>query len=267
MENKNPADQDSMTPTPSQAVVTPTPKGIVNSASQANATPQPDSPRSMFLSAQEVVTIQVKGDVQFTVHKELLIMESAYFDRALNGLFLESQTQKILLDDINATSLGVYVHALYRSYFVRDAQFFAGCDHTGGRLNLWGCITLWSLADRFMNGRLLEIARRGVQTALGDLTIPFWESRYVKKGLEFVKAKAAKLQEDYVFSREVGVPCSEDIAKCLANVPPEIFPDVFKNLKDAFAEQVLQAFCVRFAAVATEHNPHPVRKRKRVADD
>lgn len=127
-----------------------------------------------------VATIEVDGK-SFKVHKELLVKDSAYFDKALNGPFLEGETQIIDLGtnaDITAEQLGIYVEVLYHSYFDPGYKYRA---HTPKQRHVVTCrqaLWLWRLADRFLNKRITRIAEEAFSWGMDAYSVSQWEIMY-----------------------------------------------------------------------------------------
>ena len=59
----------------------------------------------------------------FTLHKNLLCHASDYFDRALNGPFLEGQKSELILADDCPAAFEVLYHWVYTGFFYQDKTF------------------------------------------------------------------------------------------------------------------------------------------------
>ncbi|KAL3454840.1 hypothetical protein BJX65DRAFT_301466 [Aspergillus insuetus] len=67
----------------------------------------------MRLTGPVVTLIVEDGDASYNVHERLLRPASAFFDKALSGSWMGSQTCTVRLPDDQRTTFGLYVHWLY----------------------------------------------------------------------------------------------------------------------------------------------------------
>lgn len=188
---------------------------------------------------QHLVTIKVRGKV-FKAQKPVLVKDSPYFDRALNGPFLEGQTQTIdLEDDVDPKDFSVYVDSAYRLYFNKDFKLsnrvhVSTCDISG----------LWVLADRFLNVCLQALATEGMGWKLKDYTVQFWESRY--RTSSDPSFGVISLQKIFNSCSVHAVPVRDMLAEAAAAMPPQLFSELHNTLDTKFRSAVTKGFMKRF---------------------
>lgn len=195
----------------------------------------------------------------FTVHKVLLVKDSDYFEKALNGPFVEAQTRTINLgDDISSAQFGVYVDVLYRSYVDKGYKFRPGVldlhkaafytepkQKVGPRSQiLW----LWRLSDRFLNKRLLEIAEVSFKWFIRNFTVLKWEAMYTGRGHtdHQLLSRITSLQDAYQHCVEHDLPQMDEIVRCTANMPLQLFTKHYDDLDDDFRTVVMKQLMKRF---------------------
>lgn len=122
----------------------------------------------------QIVTIRVKGK-EFRVHKELLVKDSFYFHKALNGGFVEAETQEIDFDDILPADFGWYIDLVYRSFFVPN--FILRKEQVGGSLSTRQLLALWQLSDRFLNTKLVALVKESLQHRRESLLPLLWQGK------------------------------------------------------------------------------------------
>jgi hypothetical protein len=162
----------------------------------------------------------VKGQL-FNVSKELLVKDSAYFERALNGHFAESKAQSITLDDILPEDFGFYVDIMYRHYFVKS--FKLRKDETGGSLSTKQILTFWKLSDRFLNAELRRVAKESLDYRLSLYSEPHWMRLSERRAQSDLEARVARLQDAYHQCLDDSIPFADDIVQAAANVPGPVY--------------------------------------------
>ncbi len=64
-------------------------------------------------SDTQALKMQESATTKFLIHKNLLCQNSRFFTAAFNGKFMESATQSMVLDDVDADTFGVVVNWIY----------------------------------------------------------------------------------------------------------------------------------------------------------
>lgn len=209
-----------------------------------------------------IVTITVENGVTFHVHKDVLTLDCAYFDKALNGPFLEAQSQSINLDDISSESFGLYVDILYK--FTAD---FRNLDMLKGRLGSnngysWReLLEIWKLSDRFLNPKLMGVARQILEYRLRCISWSVWKYHYQFADWEKIKGLAGNLQEGFRFCKTADLPFKDEFVTALMSCPPQVFAQIVADLDDDFKTAATQRFAMRFA------DPSVTAARKRVVGE
>lgn len=92
----------------------------------------------------------------FHNQEAVLVKDSDYFDKALNGPFSEAQSQTIdFRGDIKAEESGISIDTLNRLYSNKN---FNLCNNEH---SVADTARLWMLSDWFLNRRLCDIATKG----------------------------------------------------------------------------------------------------------
>ncbi|ROW11316.1 hypothetical protein VMCG_01563 [Cytospora schulzeri] len=212
-----------------------------------------NSPKqSLFFEAQHLVTIKVKGKI-FKVQKAVLVKDSPYFDRALNGSFREGQTQTIdLEDDVDDEHFSIYVELVYRSYFDEEFQLNKYDRLCKGSLSsdytkrLRAVLHLWVLADRFLNDRLQAVAIEGMALVLSKFNVQDWKFRYQYFSPHLVVAQITSLQEVFEECPMHGSLIKDKLAEAAAAMPPQLFSELHDTLDPEFRSAVTKKFIKRF---------------------
>lgn len=177
-----------------------------------------------------------------------MVKDSPYFDRALNGPFLEGQTQTIdLQDDVDAEAFALYVDLAFRSYF--DENFKLRDKHLGSRAKKPHTLPrLWKLADRFLNGRLQAVATEGMAWLLRDYKVQILEFYYQDASSShhqlFYWFKW--LQRRFRICLMHDIPFKDMLAEAAAAMPPQIFSELHDTLDPEFRFAVTKKFIKRF---------------------
>lgn len=221
---------------------------------------------------QDIVTIVVEGK-KFHVYKALLTADSQYFERALNGPFVEGNTQTIEMgDDVTSKEFGIYVDTLYRSFFVKDSPFrpFVRPGFSTSKQ----CLALWKLSDRFLNKRLQTIARQALQPGASMYSRANWESRYKDPGTSdsYLEIMVLSLQEMVQLCEESNVPWQEIFVEYASNMPIQLFTELHDKLDIGFRTPVMQKILKRYEnpdlkrpAPADSQDEQPLAKRPRTS--
>ncbi len=152
---------------------------------------------------QEVVRVQVMNH-DFLVHKQVLVKDSPYFERALNGPFAESKRQEIVLNEVSPGDFGFYVDILYRSFFV--PKFILRKEQTGGRLSTKQILSFWQLSDRFLNGPLVDMAKESLDHRLSLYSPPHWIKLYQRCDKADIEERMSRLQDAFNQCLNGGMP-------------------------------------------------------------
>lgn len=197
---------------------------------------------------QEIATIIV-GKETFKVYKALLVKDSGYFDKALNGPFVEGQTQTINLGDgITSAEFGVYIDVLHRSYLNRDFQFRPECPTAHGASECLQSLRAWRIADRFLNKYLLDIFQESFTHYMDTYSVSSWEFRY--KSFTFAdgwhKDALEKLQALFQYCALHNLPQKDEVARCAAAAPMQLILKHHDDLDIAFRTEVMKKVAKRF---------------------
>lgn len=197
---------------------------------------------------QEVATIKVK-DKAFKVHKALLVKDSEYFERALNGPFVEGQTQTVVLgDDVCPVQFGIYVDVLYRSYVIERYKFKTVQSNVykhplGGQI-LW----LWRLSDRFLNKYLLKIAEESFSDYMKKYTVTAWETIYQNRVITEDRLRLVVKTLEFLYQQciDYNLPQKDDLAGAAANMPLQLLAKYHDDLDVHFRTAVMKKLTKRF---------------------
>lgn len=189
---------------------------------------------------QEIATINVEGKA-FKVHKALLVKDSDYFERALNGPFIEGQTQTIDLgaDDLHE-HFGIYVDVLYHSHFNEKYAFRPEREPDSPMHQiLW----LWRMSDRFLNKHLLKIAEDSFSWCIDKYTTLCWETYYESPSFTDDKLfeSLRDLQDAERFCVRYNLPQEVAIVSAAANAPKQLLGKHHDELHAEFRTKVMKA--------------------------
>lgn len=196
-----------------------------------------------------IVSIAVKGGQVFHLHKDILTMHSAYFKAALDGLFVEAQTQSIDLDDIEPEHFGLYASLLYPTTVLVDP---VSLDDVWipNNMNRWpwtDLLRLWQLADRFINNRIKRIAKHALDERFEELSVRTWMGRYKNRSWSYIKEYVAQLNCAFVLCKDENLPFQGYFIKGLGSSPPQVLAECVKLLDDDLRVPVTERFALRFA--------------------
>lgn len=217
----------------------------------------------------------MKGGVKFFVHKTVLTQNSAYFEKALNGTFLESNKQSIDLDDIDAEDFGRYVNVIYQTVLTQNVTLvdvndpFRPCSVVLPKL-----LRIWQLADRFLDSKMKAIAETSIHSQFELLTIRGWDN--IEEGYRpaSMSSRFKRLQSAFDLCRQENIPYHDHVVTGLANCPPQIFAEHVDDLSGECKQAVIKAFALRFVGFQTTNKPvkeqtpkkmDPAKKRRRIA--
>lgn len=217
-----------------------------------------------------MVTITVQGGQSFSFHKDVLIENSLYFEKALNGNFIESQTQSIDLDDIDAETFGLYASLVYPAAAINRSLSLSDVWTTGKTTKFpWkDILRLWQLADRFLNQKIMLIVRFELDKRFGELSIDRWLGRYQNTKWSYIKAYVAGLNAAYRLCDLEGIPFQQRFIDGLGNCPPQILAECVEELDDDFKSAVVKKFALRLAdpdVTAKKRMGDEMREAKRSA--
>lgn len=215
-----------------------------------------------------IVTISVVGGVKFYVHKTVLTQNSTYFDKALNGCFLEGTTKSINFDDIDAETFGNYVNVLYqavltREFTLHDMKVSSG-SQTYYSSQLKYLLRFWQLADRFLDPKMKAVAENCIDLRLGHFSVSSWNEYYecsATKTKHLVN-RFGNLQHAFSFCKLMNIPYQDQLVTALANCPPQVFAEHVEPLNEDFKTAVTKAFALRF--VGCQASKDTVKTKKMV---
>ncbi|KAH7382019.1 hypothetical protein BKA64DRAFT_218554 [Cadophora sp. MPI-SDFR-AT-0126] len=120
-------------------------KDLSTSASSLNSMAKSEEPSLNLVDPQPIVTIHViGGDYEkqsFKVHKNYICHYSPFFEAALNGPFIEGQTQEVDLTDTPPFIFGTFVNWLYTQKIINRSGKLPSCISLSA---------LWILADKLL---------------------------------------------------------------------------------------------------------------------
>lgn len=207
--------------------------------------PEPKiDPSLMFRKPLSIVKIRVK-DQEFHLHKDLLTLHCKYFDKALNGPFVEGQSQSVHLDDISGTDFGFFVDILHRAFFNRN--FVLRKEHTGGTLSTKQILTLWQLADRFCSDSITKLAKESLDHRLSLYSETQWRKLYEKRTSADLEDRVRRLQEAYFMCIELGLPFKDDVVAATANCPAQLYTDTVHVFEQDFMVEVSSKMMMKYA--------------------
>lgn len=208
--------------------------------------------------------IKVKDRKTFCIHKNILVQGSEYFKKALDGPFTEGQTNLIDLDDIPAGDFGLYVSAIYPLALSRSKlalQDILPLDNPGSRSHhTWRPILiLWQMGDRFLNPKVMSIARAELDAKLSTYSVSEWKMIYERSSEASWRPRVHRLQNAFGLCQDGGQPFGQSLVTAASNAPPQVFAACVDDLEnDVFKSQVTKAFALRFADPVST-----ARKRRR----
>lgn len=214
----------------------------------------------------QMISVKVKEGQKFCIHKEVLTEQSAYFEGALDGPFMEGQTNSISLDDIPAMHFGLYVTVMYASVLHRTDMtlqdvwpLYKGDEahHPWRRILL-----LWQLADRFLNENVKSIAEEELHAKGLGYSVRNWQKMYERTSEASLKARMLRLQDAFRQCEEDGQPFQESFITAASNAPPQVFSACVDDLDDDFRSEVTKAFALRFADPASTAKKRRREERK-----
>lgn len=196
-----------------------------------------------------MVTITVKGGETFTFHKDVLTKDSPYFDKALNGSFAESQTQSINLDDIEPECFGLYAGLVYPTTLVNVPVTLrqVWTRRSTYRFSWTTLLRVWQLADRFLNRKILDMAKTELDLRFQELSVDRWLSRYQSQDWGYVKSYVSGLDTAFRICEDGGLPFRQEFVTGLSNCPPQVFAEYVESLSDDFKTAAIKEFALRHA--------------------
>ncbi|ROW09023.1 hypothetical protein VMCG_02857 [Cytospora schulzeri] len=208
-----------------------------------------------------IVSITVKGGQTFHLHKDILTKDSAYFQRALDGPFIEGQTQSIDLDDIEPKHFGLYASLVYPTSVVTGTVRLSDV-WTLRTMTKWfwtDLLRLWQLADRFLNSKIKEIAKSALFERFEGLSARRWLSRYNNKSWSYIKNFVSELNWAFRLCKEECLPFERNFVTGLSNCVPQVFAECLELLDDDFKTKATVTFALR-------HSDPAVTAKKRARD-
>lgn len=219
---------------------------------------------------QDIATIIVE-DQEFKVHKSLLTEDSRYFDRALNGSFLEGETQTINMgDDITVKEFGLYVDTLYRSSFAESFRLYRTT-----KLNLAACeeyLLLWKVSDRVLNQRIRDLVQEALVYVTSEFSVANWEQWYEEPGNsdQFLGQIVFTVQKAFRLCQEFNIPWQDSFVECASNMPVQLFTEQYDKLDMDFRTSVMKKMFKRYEnpdlkrpAPAGAQGDQPCAKKKK----
>lgn len=194
-----------------------------------------------------MISVKVENGKTFCIHKNVLIQDSAYFRKALDGPFSESRTNSIDLDDIPGEHFGLYVSVIYPLAFERiDFTLQDVWRHPKGFFT-YSILTLWRLGDRFLNDKVTTLAEKELNTQLVEFSIDAWKRMYERRSEATLRWKARELQRGFQACEEYGLPFKEKFVTAASNAPPQAFAKLVDDMQGLFGSEVTRAFALRFS--------------------
>lgn len=197
---------------------------------------------------QEIATINVGGKA-FKVYKALLVKDSDYFEKALDGPFAEGLTQTIDLgDDVSSVEFGIYVDVLHRSYATKQYVFRParrlGVSPSRNRRIL----SLWKLSDRFLNKHLLKIAEESFSHYMNNFTTSAWayQCQNPLTSDEFLHFIALDLHRLHDYCVQNNLPQANEVVSAVANMPAQLLGEYYDDFKASFRAKVMKTALKRF---------------------
>lgn len=190
------------------------------------------------------MTIKV-GPQAFQVHKELLTKNSRYFEAAFNGSFMESKDGKMTLEEVQPADFGFYVDIVYRAHF--NPGISLRKEHTGGSLSTKQILTLWSLADRFLDEVVRAMAKESLDHRLGLYSVTLWKSLARKREKDDVSGRMSRLQDAYYQCLDHDIPFEDLIVEAASNCPPQVYVDCVGMMDPEFMALVSKRLVLRQA--------------------
>lgn len=212
-----------------------------------------------------IATITVKDGATFHVHKDVLTDNSAYFDKALNGPFVEGRTQSINLDDVSSHSFGLYICNIYKIAALSDGEVkLRAEDDSGASFYSWEeLLGIWKLADRFLSPKLLELAQKALQDRFQAQSVQHWARRYTSNKWETLNQLIGDMQTGFRLCKVEGIPFEKDFVAAVSNCPPQMFAKIIGQLDADLRSAAIEAFALRFA----DRQITKERKRKMENDE
>lgn len=175
------------------------------------------------------------------MQKALLIKDSPYFASALEGPFIEGQTQTIDLgDDISAGDFGTYVDVLFHSY-CNAKYIFKPTRRAPGGTNFSESLCLWRLSNRFLNSKLIAIADKALAKDLNGYTVEYWEEIYKSRSWsnESLLGLVLAFQKGDAYCREFHIPQKDKLVNAVANMPSTLFIQMYDRMREDFRKVVV----------------------------
>lgn len=205
--------------------------------------------------------------MKFYVHKTILTKNSAYFDRALNGAFLEGCTQSIDLDDINADDFGRYVNILYQASFTQNVTLVDMNSRFLCSSILPKLLRIWELADRFLDQNIKAIAKTSIESRFELLSVRAWEDLHEQGPTASMSGRFKRLQQVFDLCKQANIPYQDYVVTGLANCTPQVFAEHVEDLNGDFKKAVIKVFALRFVGchvsskVVKNQTKRPRRKK------
>ena len=212
----------------------------------------------------QMITIKVKEGETFCIHKNVLVQHSEYFKKALDGPFIEGQTNLINLDDIPAHDFGLYVGTIYPLALSRSELELQNIwpiqNPENHPQHPWKPILLlWQMGDRFLNVKVMSIAKAELAAKLSAYSVCEWKMRYEHTSEASCRHRMLRLQYAFRLCQDGGQPFEQSLVTAASNAPPQVFAACVDDLEnDVFKSQVTKAFALRFADPVST-----AKKRKR----
>lgn len=195
---------------------------------------------------QVIATIIVEGK-KFNIYKALLVEDSKYFERALNGSFVEGATQTIEMgDDVTVQEFGIYVDALHRNFFIKNFQFRPIINPKVSRFTQ--CLALWKLSDRFLNQQMQSIAQEALEFHADAHSKANWEKWYQdpKWSDPSLRSAVLILQDAFQLCEESNIPWQDTFIECASNIPVQLFTKLHDELDIKCRTAVMKKILKRF---------------------
>lgn len=198
-----------------------------------------------------MVAISVRGGHTYQAHKDILTKDSAYFERALNGHFIESATQQLDLDDISSSEFAFYLTTVYKTVLEPGLMQVPPEDsnvRSHVKYEFEEILGLWKLADRFLNAKVMDLAAEALNCRLAWTTNPqLLQRAYMNLRWEEIERHVQTFQRCFRKCEEEGLPFGDEFVTAMGNWPPLVFAGFVKDLDEDFAIAAAKQFALRMA--------------------
>lgn len=203
-------------------------------------------------STPTTVSISVCGGDTYQAHKNVLVKDSKYFEKATDGKFIGAETLKLDLDDVESSEFGFYLTAAYNAVLQPDvvqSRTSDGNSYSHAWDEFGEILGLWKLADRFLNSKVKTLAAKTLHDGLASTTsAAWWYDMYLHNSWDVLEAHVQAIQGYFRMCVSKGLPFEDDFVVALSNCPPEVLAECANILDKDFATATLEQFALRMAS-------------------